>query len=69
MGRNTHRGNINDPLIRVGLLETDVDGIDAELALLREAMSTNTRLLTGILVSVTTASVLMALNLILARSS
>jgi len=53
-----------DELVRVSLLETDMDDIDAEFAKLSDAIDGMRKVLVSILVSTATAAVLLAVNLV-----
>lgn len=56
--------------VRIRLVEGDLDEVENQVSTLQEAMTKglnrNNQLLLGILVSVTTAAILMALNLVVA---
>lgn len=63
MSRATDRQAF-DELVRVSLLETDMDDIDAEFAKLSDAIDGMRKVLVSILVSTATAAVLLAVNLV-----
>ena len=77
MGRTADRGDLDLP-VRIRMLEGDADAIEAGIAKLteeihearedaRKEVAALRQVLIGILVAVTTASILLALNLVVPR--
>lgn len=66
VARTADRHDLAD-VVRIRLLEKDADVVEAELVALDERLGKILWALVGILISTTTASVLLALNLAVAR--
>lgn len=62
--RHEERGNFDVPT-RLRLLEGDVDNQDDVVKEINQRLARNNQLLVGILISVTTASLLMLVNVLL----
>lgn len=70
-GRWTRRGarGVFDVTTRLYLLEGDIDDMEAAMRVMDERLATHTKLLTGILIAVTTASIMLAINVLVATST
>ena len=66
--RRSARRNLYDDHTRITLLEDDADDTDSAIDHLRDEMKAQTRVLMGILVSVATAAVLLAINIVVQAS-
>lgn len=60
--RNSARAGIPDTG-RITLLENDVDNVEEAMDHLAEELKSQTKILTGILVAIATASILLAINI------
>ncbi|RTL08434.1 MAG: hypothetical protein EKK62_07700 [Acidimicrobiia bacterium] len=56
-----------DTDVRVRLLESDLDDNETAIDALRKEIAATRQVLTGILVAVTVASIMLAINLVVAR--
>ena len=56
-----------DDKTRLSLLESDMDLIEKQLSALRSGQEYQTKMLVGILISLATGAILMAVNLVLLR--
>ena len=56
-----------DAATRISLLEGDLDTMEEKLRVLREGQEWQTKLLVGVVISLSTGAILMALNLVLLR--
>ena len=65
----THRSDRQsfDLATRVSLLEESLDLMEDKLQVLREGQEWQTKLLVGVVISLSTGAILMALNLVLLR--
>lgn len=62
--RTAQRQEIKDPMIRVTFVENDVDHLEGLINEMKEEMKAQTRILIGILASLVTASVVMAISVV-----
>ena len=66
LGRHNDRQTF-DQATRISLLEHDVDLIEVMLVAIKAGQEWQTKLLVGVVISLSTGAILMALNLILLR--
>ena len=66
-GRHNDRQTF-DQATRISLLEHDVDLIEVMLVAIKAGQEWQTKLLVGVVISLSTGAILMALNLILLRA-
>ena len=63
MGRTAERHNL-EPVVRLQLIEKDADQLESGLAAITERLSKILWAVVGLLITVTTSSIFLALNLV-----
>jgi hypothetical protein len=66
VNRNIERGTFPVDM-QVRLLNSDTDHLDAEVTAIREELKGQSRIMVGILISVATSAMLLAINVVIIR--